>query len=312
VDVLVDLLERSRARGALFAHSTVRGPFGLAFTAGRGLAIHAIAGGELWLVGAGEPVHALVGDVLLVRGDRAHGLARPAGHPTRPLAEFIAEAAVPGAPRRFAAGEGPAPATSFLCGAYRFEGDLCASLLEALPPVIHVRPAAGSALRAAVDLLAREMEADVPGQQTVLDRLLDVCLVCVLREHFAASPEARPRWYAAQADPQVGGALRALHAEPGRAWTVAGLAAEVGLSRAAFARRFAALVGRPPLEYLTGWRMALAREALRDTDAPLAAIARDVGYANEFAFAAAFKREHGSAPGRWRAERRALDAGQAA
>jgi AraC-like DNA-binding protein len=134
----------------------------------------------------------------------------------------------------------------------------------------------------------------------VLDRLLDVVLVGVLREHFGRAGAGAPPWYRALDDPQVGRALRALHADPARPWTVAALAAEVGLSRAAFARRFTALVGEPPLEYLTGWRMALAREQLRETRDGLAAVARAVGYGSEFAFAAAFKRHHGVAPGRWR------------
>ena len=98
--------------------------------------------------------------------------------------------------------------------------------------------------------------------------------------------------------------MRALHADPSRRWTVEDLAAEATLSRAAFARRFTALLGVAPLAYLTGWRMALARERLRDTDERLAAVAQSLGYASEFAFAAAFKRHHGAAPGRWRASAR--------
>jgi AraC-like DNA-binding protein len=102
-------------------------------------------------------------------------------------------------------------------------------------------------------------------------------------------------------DPAIGAALRAVHAEPQRPWTVADLAAEANLSRATFARRFHELVGVAPLAYVTDWRMALAREQLRDSDAGLAAIAQSLGYASEFSFAAAFKRHEGVAPGRWRA-----------
>jgi AraC-like DNA-binding protein len=91
-----------------------------------------------------------------------------------------------------------------------------------------------------------------------------------------------------------------MHRDPARPWTVASLAAEAGLSRAPFARRFTALLGRPPLTYLTWWRMTTAARLLRESDAPLAAIAAEVGYGSEFAFAAAFKRRHGVAPGRFR------------
>jgi AraC-like DNA-binding protein len=156
-----------------------------------------------------------------------------------------------------------------------------------------------------MDLLAREMLQDDPGQQTLLDRLLDVALVQVLREHFAGQGESAPAWFRASGDPQIGPVLRAVHDDPGRRWTVEELAAEATLSRAAFARRFSAQLGVAPLAYLTGWRMALARERLRDTDDGIAAIADSLGYASEFSFAAAFKRHHGVAPGRWRVTARA-------
>lgn len=129
-------------------------------------------------------------------------------------------------------------------------------------------------------------------------------LVHVLREQFVRAGDSAPSWFRALDDPEIGRALGLLHADPALAWSVAHLAAEVGLSRAAFARRFAALVGTPPLQYLTDWRMGLAREELRDGSAPLAAVAEKVGYTSQFAFAAAFKRAHGEPPGRWRANAR--------
>ena len=156
-----------------------------------------------------------------------------------------------------------------------------------------------------MDLLGREMLHDAPGQQALLDRLLDVALVQVLREHFTADDTSAPAWFRASGDPHVGAALRAMHAEPARQWTVADLAAEAMLSRSAFARRFTDQLGVGPLAYLTEWRMALARERLRDSDDRLAAVARSLGYGSEFAFAAAFKRHHGAAPGRWRTAKRA-------
>jgi AraC-like DNA-binding protein len=107
-------------------------------------------------------------------------------------------------------------------------------------------------------------------------------------------------WAAGLNDPAVTAALHAIHRAPATPWTVATLAAEAGLSRAAFARRFAALAGQPPLGCLTWWRMTLAERLLRASDAPLRSIAAQVGYASEFAFAHAFKRSHGTAPGAFR------------
>jgi AraC-like DNA-binding protein len=311
MDVLTDLLERSRARGAAFAHSTFHGEWGVGFPAGSGLAVHVVVAGEVHLWAPERPATAALlraGDVVLVRGALAHCMAHAHGAHCRPLADVIADGS-PGGSSRLLVGGDPAmgPPAVFFCGAYLFDGDLCDGLLAALPDVIVLQPAAGSALRACTDLLAREMLRDEPGQQTLLDRMLDVALIQALREHFGTNGDAAPPWFRASADPQVGAALRALHADPGRHWTVAALADEAALSRAAFARRFSALLGVAPLTYLTDWRMALARERLSGGREPLAAVAASLGYASEFSFAAAFKRSHGVAPGRWRA--RAAHAG---
>jgi AraC-like DNA-binding protein len=311
VDVLTDLLQRSRARGAAFSHTTAHGGWGLRFPPGPGLAVHAIVDGEihLWAADSGDPQRLLPGDIVLVREAVRHHMAHAAGAPCIPFEELMAAGAQPGSSRRYSLGtaeEGP-PAV-FFCGAYRFEGDLCDGLLQALPDTLRLRPTSGSALRATTDMLAREMLRDEPGQQVLLDRLLDVALVHVLREYFAVHATTAPAWFRASADPRIGGALRALHANPAHPWTVAELAAVAVLSRAAFARRFTTLLGVAPLAYLAGWRMALARERLRDSDDGLAAIAQSVGYSSEFSFAAAFKRHHGTAPGQWRTRAAALGA----
>ncbi|MDA0168142.1 AraC family transcriptional regulator [Solirubrobacter taibaiensis] len=297
MDVLTDLLERARARGAGFSHSTVRGPFGLRFPAVPGLAVHLVVEGELrmWTDEPGHSERLIGGDLILVKRGLEHHLATSPEERLVPLRDFMETARV--SDRFFSTGEG-AETSVFLCGAYLFEGDICTQLLAMLPETIRLRPAAGSTLRTTLDLLAREMERDEPGQQTLLDRLLDVALVQSLREHFAAA-EA-PAWYRASGDPQLRSALHAVHADPARPWTVESLAAEASLSRAAFARRFTAALGVAPLSYVTGWRMALAREQLRESDDQIAAVASALGYASEFSFAAAFKRHHGLAPGKWR------------
>jgi AraC-like DNA-binding protein len=234
----------------------------------------------------------------------AHAVTTAPEVPPTPLGVLLAGGPAPGTFRGYAVGDAGEPVRAvFFCGAYLFEGDLCDGLLAALPDVVALRPAAGSALRAATDLLGREVLGDGPGQQTLLDRLLDVMLVQVLRQHFAEAGEAAPPWFRAAADPALAAALRALHADPAAPWTVASLAAEASLSRGAFARRFRSLLGAAPLAYLTDWRMALARQLLRDGDQGLAAVASAVGYRSEFAFAAAFKRHHGLPPGRWRTAR---------
>jgi AraC-like DNA-binding protein len=306
VDVLSDLLQRSRAHGALFSHTTARGRWGVRFPPGPRLAVHALVEGEahLWADDPAKGTRLLAGDIVLVREAIEHRLGSEPGVRCIALHELPPAADGPG----YAAGDRDGERSAvFFCGAYAFEGDLHRGLVEAMPLTVRMRPAAGSTLRATMDLLGREVLRDEPGQQALLDRLLDVAFVQVLREHFADSAAA-PGWFRASLDPNVGPALRAMHADPARRWTVGDLAAEALMSRAAFARRFSALVGSGPLAYLTEWRMALARERLRDTDDRLAAVARSLGYESEFAFAAAFKRHHGVAPGRWRAGARSVAA----
>ena len=130
------------------------------------------------------------------------------------------------------------------------------------------------------------------------------CCLLILRGWIERSARAESAlgWPGALTDTAIGGALAHLHDDPGHAWTVAELGDQVGLSRSAFAQRFTALVGEPPLTYLTWWRMTVAGQLLRESDAPLSAVAQRVGYASEFAFAKAFKREFGIAPGRYRRE----------
>lgn len=307
MDALSDMLERSRARGAAFSHSTLHGAWGLRFPGDGEVAVHAIVDGELhaWVDDAGHAQRLGGGDVVLVRADEDHHLAHVPGAPCVPWAQFAADAdAGEGASRRLVRGEpGDGPAASFCCGAYLFEGDLCTPLLRSLPHLVRLQPRSGSPLRVVVDLLIAEMGRDGPGQQALLDRLLDVALVEALREHLATLGEDAPGWFRARRDPGLAAALDAVHADPARSWTVAELADRAHLSRATFSRRFAEVVGDPPLQYLTAWRMALARERLRDTGDGLAAIAASIGYASEFSFAAAFKRHVGTAPGRWRAGR---------
>ena len=303
MDVLTDLLTRSRARGAAFARTHAHGDWGIAFAPVAGPTLHTVIEGQAawWATNPDEALTLRPGDVVLVRQQTVQHLAHVAGASCVPIETLAA-----GSPDRQITLERPgSSATStFFCGAYMFEGDLSDGLVASLPTTLRLQPAAGSSLRATVDLIARELQRAQPGQQTLLDRLLDIALIEIVREHFTTNRQAAPSWYRASGDAHLGPALRALHADPAHPWTVAALAARASLSRAAFARRFHDELGVAPLTYLTDWRMALAREQLRDSDDGIAAVAQSLGYASEFSFAAAFKRNEGIAPGRWRSRAR--------
>ena len=293
MDILQDHLARARASGGVFARSVASPPRGLRLPGTIQLALHTVVQGRawLWLDDPGAALELAPGDLALVPGGPDHHIAH------QPDTACIS-------PERFReqhAGDehiDHRAATVFLCGAYRFSGDIGQGLIRALPKVMLLHPAAHDPLHDVIALLSRELSGQAPGQQTVLDRLLDVLLVLALRACYEQSPTP-PRWYQAAGDPRLNPALHAIHAEAGHPWTVPELASLSGLSRPAFARNFERSLGQPPMQYLTDWRMTLARDYLRAGELTVAQIASRTGYASPNAFAAAFRRHHGQPPGRW-------------
>ena len=196
-------------------------------------------------------------------------------------------------------GNSPDGATVMLTGTYQLEGEVSQRLLRVLPAVLVLRD--GDWDCPLIALLADEIVKDEPGQEAVLDRLLDLLLIAVLRAWFARPGTDAPRWYRAYGDPVVGRALRLLHHNPAHPWTVAELAAAANVSRASLARRFTELVGEPPMAFLTSWRLALAADLLREPGATIGAVASQVGYGSPFALSTAFKRVRGVSPRQHRA-----------
>jgi AraC-like DNA-binding protein len=172
------------------------------------------------------------------------------------------------------------------------------TLLRLLPSIVVV-PLDGSS-EPLVRMLADEIARDRAGQETVLDRLLDLLLIGAVRTWFS-DPDHDTGWFRAQSDPIVGPALRLVHDDPAHPWTIGELASRVGVSRATFARRFADLVGQPPMTYLAEWRLKLAADLLREPRHTIGAVASAVGYGTPFALSAAFRRERGESPRDYRA-----------
>lgn len=232
------------------------------------------------------------GDIGLVRGPRWFILADdPATPPQVDTSEPDCDRWLLG-PRTYGFREGGDAVV--ITGTYEVEGSVSDRLLNALPQAFVVPCADGPC--PTLDLLSAEVAKDRPGQDIVLDRLLDLLLVFALREWFDRPGANPPAWYRALGDPVVGPALRAIHDEPERAWTVGELATRARVSRAALAKRFTGLVGVPPLTYLTEWRMAVAADLLAKPDATVGSVARAVGYTDGFAFSTAFKRVRGVRP----------------
>jgi AraC-like DNA-binding protein len=306
VDAFGDLFRGVRAQGSLFGRSTLTPPWALHFVDGAPLTLCAVLEGFGWIVPEdGAPERLRVGETAVVRGPGTFTFVDEPGTSAVPLAcgEHCTAPEEGGTRHRRGwhdPGDGaPGEATTLVVGAYPLRGEISRRLLDALPAVLKV--GTGGEGDPVLDHLAAEVALDRPGQQVVLDRLLDWLLVCSIREWFDRPGGAAPAWYAAQRDPVVGDALRLLHAEPAAPWTVARLADRAGVSRATLAKRFTDLVGEPPLTYLSAWRMTLAADLLIERDAAtVAEIARTVGYADAFGFSAAFKRIRGVSPSAFR------------
>ncbi|MFE2103361.1 cupin domain-containing protein [Streptomyces sp. NPDC059468] len=308
MDVLSDLLHRARASNAQARQLIQRPPWSMTFADAPSLTVVATLGGHASVRLDDDPQAAPVrlgaGDIALISGTNRYTIADAPDTPPQVVIrggrKHVIDRGTAArqnlAPRTY--GDGLPGATTLLRGAYELRGDVGERLLDMLPPLAVVP--AGPRTRAALDLLATEVAHDEPGQDAVLHRLLDLLLALALRA-WCARPQAQPpSWYRALATPAVGDALRLLHENPAHRWTVAELATRVGQSRATFAARFTGAVGEPPLTYLTGWRMALAADLLRDTEETVAAVAREVGYGDAFAFSVAFKRARGASPSNWR------------
>ena len=321
MDAIAGLLDGPRAREAFLLRSSLDPPWSLRIEDRAPLTVLAMTRGTAYLVpDDGEPVALRAGDVAILRGPDPYVVADDPSTPPQVAIEpgqicrsldaagaELVESFSTGVRTWGNASEGT---TVMLTGTYQLDGEVSGRLLRALPALLVLRD--GEWDCPVVPLLAAEIVKDEPGQEAVLDRLLDLLLIAVLRAWFARPGNGSPDWYRAHADPVVGHALRLLHHNPAHPWTVAELAHETGASRAALARRFADLVGEPPMAFLTGWRIALAADLLREPGATVGSVAEQVGYGSPFALSTAFKRVRGVSPRQHRAAGRREDAVAAA
>jgi len=300
VDPLSEVLSLLGVQCFLSRRLEAQGSWALRFPAYRHLKFGGIIEGTRWVwrEGSSSALELHAGDFYLLTDGAPYCFASDLqATPVDGLA-FMEEHLQSDGVVRFNAGEGPTVGTG---GRFTFDDDVSNPLLRSLPPLIHIRGDAPAArpLRATLDLLTFETEAAHLGRAAISSSLCRIVLVNILRTHLASStPEAG--WLGALADPQIRTALMLMHGYVGRPWKVADLAREVAMSRTTFAERFKNLVGQAPLEYLTSWRMLIARNALQSDKTNLATLAEQVGYESDTAFSLAFKRTFGCSPGRYR------------
>jgi len=301
VDELAGFLDGPRARGAFTLRAVMEPPWSIRIEDEAPLSVVVMSTGTAVVVGCDGHEHELgPGDVALIRGPEPYLFADSTDTPVQVLIRPGQICVSPAGEDLSAAmdlgvrtwGNDAGGSTVMLVGTYQADGEISRRLTDALPPVVVAR----SASSVVQGLLTDQIGVDRPGQQVVLDRLLDLVVIEAVREWFGQPGTAAPSWYAARADPVVGPAVSLIHELPQHPWTVAELASQVGVSRAALARRFAEVVGEPPMTYLSGWRLALAADLMLEPGASVGAVSRQVGYGSPFTFSTAFKRAFGHSP----------------
>jgi AraC-like DNA-binding protein len=329
-DTLSDVLRSVRLRSAVFYYVSCNGDWAAEAPASCDIAgavmpgaehvieYHVVTAGECWAAIVGEPPQRLRrGDILMLPQGDAHVVSSAPGmradahvdsyyEMQRNQRPFRVRYAGGGDPRfdpvseiePAAAGEA---ATTLVCGFIGCDVRPFNPLIATLPRLVHL-PAEGRGAWSEqfVQLAATESANRRPGSEALLERLSEMMFVDAIRRHVDQMPEQSTGWLAGLRDRFVGRSLALLHERPAAAWTVEELSRQVGLSRSALHERFVELIGQPPMQYLTQWRMQLASRLLRDTRASVASIALDVGYDSEAAFARAFKRGVGTPPAAWR------------
>jgi AraC-like DNA-binding protein len=322
MDALSDVLRVLRLTGAVFLHSQFTAPWcalsvsghpasGIFSSTDHIVFFHFLTEGrcQARLASGGATLELARGDLVMLPNDDTHLLGSDIR--LRPVvAEELVLPASPGGLLRIEHGGG-GEVTRFVCGFLTCDKRLCRPVLDALPRILRVPFGDGVTAEWLTSLLrlgTRESSRPRPGSDTIVAKLSELLFVEAVRCYVDALPPGESGWFAGLRDRYVGKALALLHEDPGQPWTIARLAGRVGLSRSALAQRFTDLIGQPPMQYLTRWRLTVAAQRLRSEAISLSAVAEQIGYESEAAFNRAFKREFGVPPAAWRRGRRAARA----
>jgi AraC-like DNA-binding protein len=324
-DPLSDVLRSVHLRGAVFYYVSFRDEW-VAETPGAPqlagalmpgaehvLAYHLIAKGNGWAATDGEPpVRLASGDIVMFPRGHAHMLSSAPGmraqpddsdwqFTTRNDPKPIAVSYHRGVLRPDPEVPADEASTVVVCGFIGCDLRPFNPLIEALPRLLHLRAGGvGAWVAPVLHQAVSESRESRPGSAAVLERVSEMVFVDAARRYLESLPEDASGWLAALRDRHVGKAIGLMHEQSAKPWTIDELGRQVGLSRSALHERFVDLVGQPPMQYLTSWRMQRGAALLREGDATVATIAQEVGYDSEAAFARAFKRLVGRPPAAWR------------
>jgi AraC-like DNA-binding protein len=325
-DTLSDVLRGVRLRGAVFFYISGSSDWAAEAPPAREIApllmrgvehvieYHAVAQGSCWAgIPNGPSVQLFAGDVVMFPHGDAHVVSSAPGMRGNPDLSWFPSAQVEQFPLRVAFNgrngsllvpPGVSADATIVCGFLGCDVQPFNPLIAALPHLMHLRAGDGDAwIGRFTQQAVTESHARRPGGEAMLARMSEMMFVDAVRRYADQLPAHSAGWLAGLRDRFVGRALALLHEQPAQDWTLDELGRRVGLSRSALHERFVQLIGVPPMHYLAQWRMQAAARLLLDTRASVAAVALDVGYDSEAAFARAFKRLVGKPPAAWRRER---------
>ena len=321
MDALSDVLQVLRLSGAVFLTAEFTAPWCVSSSSGRPAVgpaqsehtvfFHWLIAGrcKARLAEGGETFEIGAGDILMMPNDEAHVMGSDLD--IKPIAAESLVKPAPGGGMLSINSGGGGEKTQFVCGFLACDRRLSRPVLDALPHMLRVpfgEDPTAAWFRSLLRVGAQETSTPRPGSDTVLAKLSELLFVEAIRRYSESMPAEQTGWLAGLRDRFVGRALTLMHQKPGHAWTVDALASEAGLSRSALAQRFTELIGQPPMQYLTRWRLTVAAQRLRSDATSLASIAEQIGYDSEAAFNRAFKREFGMPPATWRRTRGAMAA----
>jgi len=267
---LDDVLDLLRVRGSMMANLRGSGTWGLKLPRTSRATLHVVTAGTCWVRLPGEaPRELLAGDLVLLPTGAAHIVASDPGAATRSWASVAKEQS--GNPAHECVVGSGGGSTHAICAGFTYDHDVAQPLLALLPPMLFLSAQAttdDNPVQATLRVLRHELTTRSSGSNTVVDRLIDVLFVQVIRAWSRTEQSAGASWLHALRDPLVARALAVMHARPAAPWTIDALAREVSMSRATFTRRFTALVGEPPLAYLTARGGILVDQARARAPAP--------------------------------------------
>ena len=299
-DPLGETLYQLRLDGSLYALSELQAPWGIEMPVLPGkMMFHIVTAGSCWLKIQDEPpIELHQGSLVLLPQGRGHWLMDAPDSPTEPFFDLPVEQVNERFETLTYGGSGKL--TKLTCCVVNFDHTAGQQLIGQLPEVLHINSLDTDVdgwLEQSLRFLAREAREQRPGGQTIMANLADILVIQAIRTWIDTAAEASTGWFAALRDKHVGNALVAIHRAPDHSWSVDTLAKQVGLSRSGFSARFTALVGESVMQYVTRWRMLLARSKLMEGKITLGELSEQLGYQSEAAFSRAFKRTLGVSPG---------------